>query len=407
MLIAYIFIFLPTVLYSGTLAFADIAGVNFWLVLVTTVLLVGIYTVRGGLAAVVWTDVAQCIMLLGGGLVLYFVTLSHIPGGWATMAHANPERFHLIRNSTDPVAPFLGLLAASVGVFLFYNASNQVMIQRVLGARTEWDGMMGIVFSGFINLLRPLVTCFLGFIVFYYCMQRGQMLSNPNLTFSFAVKTFGTTGLRGIIMAGFLAAVMGAASALVNSAATIFTLDIYGKSINPGVAEAPKILIGRMASVAVLITAAAWCPLIGRAQTIFTYFQTGVTYLATPFIAVILVGIFWKRPSALAGSVGLVGGLTIQILVALGAKLLFATGYLHQPLHWLYVAFVGEFLTILMVLATSLATSPAPAEQVAGLVWRPALVFAHMDRRQRWYKNVLMWYLVYSSLWFSLYYHFR
>jgi SSS family solute:Na+ symporter len=407
MLVAYIFIFLPTVLYSGTLAFADITGVNFWLVLLTTVVLIGVYTVRGGLAAVVWTDVAQCVMLLGGGLVLFFVALSHIPGGWATMVHANPERFHLIRSAGDPYAPFLGLLAASLGVFLFYNASNQVMIQRVLGARTQWDGLMGIVFSGFINLLRPLVTCFLGFIVFYYCTQRGEMLSNPNLTFSFAVKTFGTTGLRGIILAGFLAAVMGASSALVNSAATIFTLDIYGKSINCGAAEARKILVGRVASVAVLVTAAAWCPLIGLAQTIFTYFQTGITYLATPIIAVILVGIFWRRPGALAGSVGLMGGLAIQIIVAIGAKLLFATGHLHEPLHWLYVAFAAEVLTVLLIIMTSLATAPAPAEGLADLIWRPSLVWGHQGPPQPWYKNVLLWYLVYSSLWFSVYYHFR
>jgi SSS family solute:Na+ symporter len=233
------------------------------------------------------------------------------------------------------------------------------------------------------------------------------MLSNPNLTFSFAVKTFGTTGLRGIILAGFLAAVMGASSALVNSAATIFTLDIYGKSINCGAAEARKILVGRVASVAVLVTAAAWCPLIGLAQTIFTYFQTGITYLATPIIAVILVGIFWRRPGALAGSVGLMGGLAIQIIVAIGAKLLFATGHLHEPLHWLYVAFAAEVLTVLLIIMTSLATAPAPAEGLADLIWRPSLVWGHQGPPQPWYKNVLLWYLVYSSLWFSVYYHFR
>jgi solute:Na+ symporter, SSS family len=158
---------------------------------------------------------------------------------------------------------------ASIGVNLFYNASNQVMIQRVLGARTPWDGLMGIVFSGFINLLRPLVTCFLGLIVFRYCVLRGSMLSNPNLTFSFAVRTFAGTGLRGVIMAGFLAAVMGAAGATANSASTIFTLDIYGRFINIKASEETKVYVGRIATAAILLISAAWCPLVGRAQTIF------------------------------------------------------------------------------------------------------------------------------------------
>ena len=94
----------------------------------------------------------------------------------------------------------------------------------------------------------------------------------------------------------------------------------------------------------------------------------------TPIIAVILVGMFWKRPDARAGSVGLIGGLAIQILVAVGANLLVAAGYLH-PLHWLYLAFAAEMLTILLVIVTSLATAPASAGRVADLIWRPALVF--------------------------------
>jgi len=407
MLIAYVFIFLPTILYSGALAFSDITGIKFWIVLATTVVLIGAYTIRGGLAAVVWTDVIQCIMLLGGGLVLFFVALGHIRGGWSAMAHANPERFHLIRPPSDPYAPFLGLLAGSVGVFLFYNASNQVMIQRVLGARTQWDGLMGIIFSGFINMLRPLVTCFLGFIVFYYCVKRGAMLSDPNLTFSFAVKTFGPTGLRGIIMAGFLAAIMGSSSALTNSASTIFTLCIFRRFIRPQASEVNTVKVGRWASAVVLLVAAAWCPLIGKAETIFTYFQTGVTYLATPFIAVSLIGIFWRRAGSLAGSIGLLGGLTIQVVVALSAKLLFVRGYYGTEIHWFYLAFVAEILTIVLVVGVSLLTDPAPAERVEEFVWKPALILGDHGPNQPWYKSLLLWYFVYSVIWFTVYFYFR
>jgi SSS family solute:Na+ symporter len=407
MLVAYVFIFLPTVLYSGALAFSDITGVKFWIVLATTVVLIGVYTIRGGLAAVVWTDVIQCVMLLGGGLVLFFVALGHIPGGWTAMAHANPDRFHLIRPATDPYAPFLGLLAGSVGVFLFYNASNQVMIQRVLGARTQWDGLMGIIFSGFINMLRPLVTCFLGFVVFYYCVKRGVMLSDSNLTFSFAVKTFGPNGLRGVIMAGFLAAVMGASSALTNSASTIFTLCIFRRFIRPETSELSTVKVGRWASAVVLLIAAAWCPLLGRSESIFTYFQTGVTYLATPFIAVSLVGIFWRRAGPIAGSSGLIGGLVIQVAVAIAAKLLFLRGFYSREIHWLYLAFVAEVLTILLVVCVGLVTDPAPAGEIGEFLWKPSLIVDKRQPTHPWYQSLILWYLVYSAIWYMIYFHFR
>ena len=406
MLVAYVFIFLPTVFYSGALAFSDIAGLKFWIVLAVIVVLIGIYTVRGGLAAVVWTDLAQCVMLLGGGLILFFVALHHVPGGWAGMVRADPARFHLIRPASDPYAPFLGFVAASIGVFLFYNASNQVMIQRVLGAKTRWDGLMGIVFSGFINMLRPLVTCFLGFIVFRYCVLHNQMLQNPNLTFSFAVRNFATTGLRGVILAGFLAAVMGASSVLTNSASTIFTLDIYRRFFRPGATEAQTVQVGRIASTAVLLVAAAWCPLIGLSDTIFTYFQTGVTYLATPFIAVCLVGIFWRRAGELVGSVGLAGGIAIQILVAIAAKLLLVGGYLSHPLNWLYVAFIAEVLTILLMVIVALSTSPQADLEVSNMVWSPQLILTSVVSKGPWYKSLLLWYLLYTAIWFSVYWHF-
>ena len=407
MLVAYVFIFLPTILYSGALAFSDITGIHFWFVLMASVVLVGIYTVRGGLAAVVWTDVIQCVMLVGGGLVLFFVALGHIPGGWSALSSANPERFHLIKPPSDPYAPFLGLLAGSIGVFLFYNASNQVMIQRVLGARSRWDGLMGIIFSGFINMLRPLVTCFLGFVVFYYCSRHGQMLRDPNLTFSFAVKTFGPTGLRGVIMAGFISAVMGASSALTNSASTIFTLCIFKRFFRPQISELTTVRVGRWASALILLVAALWCPLIAKADTIFTYFQTGVTYLATPFIAVSLIGIFWRRPGRVAGAVGLLGGLIIQVSLALGAKMLVVRGYVHKEIHWLYVAFAAEILTILLVIMVSLSTVPAPVDQVEEFIWKPALVKGELATVRSWYKSLFFWYAIYSAIWFCVYAYFR
>jgi SSS family solute:Na+ symporter len=105
-----------------------------------------------------WTDAVQCVFLLGGGIVLFFVALGKIPGGWSAMMQANPERFHLYHPPLDPVAPFPALICGSLGVFLFYQATNQVMIQRVLGARSTWDGLMESCSPVYQPV--PIVTCF-------------------------------------------------------------------------------------------------------------------------------------------------------------------------------------------------------------------------------------------------------
>ena len=151
MLFAYIFVFLVPVLYGGSLTFASLTGWNFYYILWGMIALVAAYTVKGGLMSVVWTDALQCLMLIGGGLLLFFVSLHQVPGGWDAMVAANPERFHLYCPPDHEVAPFLGVLAGTIGLFVFYSAANQVMVQRVLGARSRWDGTMGIIFAG--NLL--------------------------------------------------------------------------------------------------------------------------------------------------------------------------------------------------------------------------------------------------------------
>ena len=131
-LLGYVFIFLPPVLYGGGITFSELTGWPSWAVILGIASLTASYTLLGGLGSVMWTDAMQCLMLIGGGVVLFFVALERIPGGWPAMVAAAPERFHLYRPPADPRAPFLGLIIASFGVFLFYQSTNQVMIQRVL-----------------------------------------------------------------------------------------------------------------------------------------------------------------------------------------------------------------------------------------------------------------------------------
>ena len=431
MLPAYVFIFLVPVLYGGSLTFAELTGWNFHAVLWLTVALVAAYTVKGGLASVMWTDAVQCVMLLGGGVVLYFVALGQIDGGWSAMAAANPERFHLYRPANDPVAPFLGMIFTSFRLNLFYCAGNQVMVQRILGARSTWDGLMGVVFAGFVNFFRPLVTCFLGLVVYHWIhvMHQAPALDDIDTAFPLVLQSLAPAwGLRGIVLMGFLAAVMSTVSALANSTATLFSLDVYKRFIHPKADDRRTIAVGRVTSVTALVAAALVAPAVRSAGGIFVYFQTGVTYLATPFISVILMGLLWKRSNYASALFGLIGGFAIQIAVALGLPPLLNSVYQGEPtgwlaqfvfvttnaagtpeirVHWLYLAFVAQVIIMAGMLVVSLVTPPPDPARAKPFAWSPRLLFQYEQGRVRpWYQRLSLWMAIYAAIWFYLYWRF-
>lgn len=404
-LIGYVFVFLPPVLYGGSLTLSELTGWPQHYVMAGIMIITASYTLLGGLSAVMWTDAIQCVMLIGGGVIFYFVALDKIPGGWEAMVAANPDRFHLYRPPSDQQAPFLGLVLASFGVFLFYQSSNQVMIQRILSARSTWDGIMGMIFSGFINLVRPLVTCLLGLIVYHWLdvMHKGPSLlpDGQDRSFPLALELFAPSGLKGVILAGFFAAVMATVSALTNSVATIFSLDVYKRFFRKHAGDREAIITGQLSGATALLIAAMVAPFVG-AVGMFTYFQTGVTYMATPFISVVLMGLFWKRTSYAGAIAGLAGGVLIQIVLAL-------TLYTFNiNLHWLYTGAIAEGLTILVIIAVSLATAPPQPEQVRPFLWKASWlkIFGDEEGKLPWWKQLKLWLALYALAWCYVYWRF-
>lgn len=403
-LVGYLFVFLPPVIYGGSLTLSELTGWPQIYVMGGIVLVTASYTLLGGLSSVMWTDAIQCIMLIGGGVTFFFIALHDIPGGWDAMVAAAPDRFHLYRPVDDPDAPFAGLILASFGVFLFYQSSNQVMIQRILSARSTWDGMMGLIFSGFINIVRPLVTCLLGLVLYHWLdvMHRGPSLlpDNQDRAFPLALQLFAPSGLRGIILAGFFAAVMASVSALSNSIATIFSLDVYRKYFRKNAGDKELIITGQVSGGTALLISCLVAPLVGSVG-LFHYFQTGVTYIATPFISVLLMGIFWKRASYKGAVAGLVGGVIIQILLAL---LLYG---LEIKLHWLYVGAIAQVLTMLLIIVVSLYSVPPTDEQVKPFLWNPSWLSTFENKEQRpWWQSIKLWLALYALAWCYIYWRF-
>jgi SSS family solute:Na+ symporter len=338
-------------------------------------------------------------------VIFYFVALDKIPGGWDAMVAAAPERLHLYQPPSDAEAPFAGLILASFGVFLFYQSSNQVMIQRILSARSTWDGMMGLIFSGFINIIRPLVTCLLGLIVYHWLdvMQQGPSLlpDSQDRAFPVALELFAPSGLKGIILAGFFAAVMSTVSALSNSIATIFSLDVYKKFIRKKAKDSELIITGQVSGGAALLISSWVAPLVGSVG-LFKYFQTGVTYMATPFISVLLMGIFWRRTSYAGAVAGLIGGVFIQIALAVS---LLAAG-IH--LHWLYVGAIAQVLTMLLIMVVSLNTAPPANEQVRPFLWRRSWLITLEEgaKKRPWWQSIKLWLILYAIAWCYIYWRF-
>ncbi|MBN1911287.1 MAG: hypothetical protein JW818_16195, partial [Pirellulales bacterium] len=349
-------------------------------------------------------DALQCLLLVGGGVVLFFIALGKVPGGWAAMEAASPDRFHLYRLPDDPEAPFPGIVLATFGVFIFYSAGNQVMAQRILAARSTWDALMGVLWAGVINLLRPLVTCFLGLIVFHWIhvMRAAPPLDNADEAFPFALRYLAPDwGLRGIILAGFLAAVMSTVSALANSTATIFSLDVYRRFFRPDATDMRLVWTGRVASVVSLAIAALVAPSVAYLGGVFRYFQNGVTYLATPFISVMLLGLLWKRTNYPGALFGLIGGSVITLVMALGAP---AAGLY---LHWLYLAAIAQAIIMSGVVVVSLLTSPPEKTQWQPFQWTPAALTQYDEGvRRPWYQSPLLWWSIYIVGWVYLYWRF-
>jgi solute:Na+ symporter, SSS family len=424
LLFLYVFVYMSMVLYAGSLTFSRAMfgdEVMWWqtvLVLLLIAVGVGAYTIHGGLTSVMWADLFQCILLMAGGITLFLVALNQIPGGWNAMIEGAktagvPERMHLFQPPDHPMAPFLGMLIAVFGAFTFYQVGNQAMVQRILAARTTWDGLMGLILAQVINFFRPLVTCFLGLVIWHWInvMHKAPemvpvLAKNKDLAFTYALKEFAPAGVRGVVLAGLIAAVMATLSGLVNSTSTMFSTDIYKKLIHRDATDREMVRVGRIASFVALLLAACISPIVGELGGVFKFFQNALTYIACPFMATVLMGILWKRVNYAAGMFGLVGGFFIEVILGVVFSGQFKSLGIPQ-LHFFYIGGIGEVIIIIGMVIITLTTAPPDPARISRFIWRPQLLEAFDEGvRRPWYQQVKLWYGVVTVIWLYLYWRF-
>ncbi len=406
-LVAYVFTKVSVTVFAGALVFQtllpDTFGTpdNAFLVgAVTTVVLTGIYTVLGGFRAVVYTEVAQTGLLLFGSVFITIFGLSEL-GGWGelkTIVSAKADTFALWRPLEDPDFPWLGVMIASPIIGIWYWCTDQFIVQRTLAAKSLQHARRGAIFGGFLKVLPVFIFLIPGMIG--YALHQKGVIQIPSedgklvgdMVFPTMVATLLPAGLRGIVVAGVLSALMSSLASLFNSSATLFTVDIYEK-ISPGASEKRLVFVGRVATVVVVVLGLIWIPVMKfiSGGGLYQYLQSVQGYLAPPITAVFLLGLFFKRINARGAlwglSVGFVIGMTkLTVQALLGAGVISSGGLLGAigELNFLYASGWLFLVSIAIVVGASLTAPAQPAEQIAGLTYGSLTPEQNEENRKSW-----------------------
>jgi len=292
-IIAYIFTKISVQLYAASVVLERVAGWSLWKTAVILVIATGIYTVAGGLAAVIYTDTVQTLILITGACALTIIGLSRVGGFSHLQTMVPPDYFHMIKPATDSAFPWTGIFFGAPILGIWYWCTDQVIVQRVLSARDEGHAKAGTIFAGFLKILPVFMLVLPGIIA--YALFKDQIADKPDYAYPTLVLNLLPTGLVGLVMAALLAAVMGAMSSVFNSASTLVTLDFY-KKINPQASEAQLVTFGRIATGGMVLLGLLWVPFIHLLSAqLYIYLQSVQAYISPPIAACFVFGILWPR----------------------------------------------------------------------------------------------------------------
>src|SRR3979490_1823687 len=257
-IIAYIFTKISVQLYAASVVLERVAGWSLWKTAVVLVIATGIYTIAGGLAAVIYTDTVQTLILITGAVALTLIGLHRVGGFAHLQTLVPPSYFHMIKPISDPNFPWTGIFFGAPIIGIWYWCTDQVIVQRVLSARDEGHAKAGTIFAGFLKILPVFMLVLPGIIA--YALYPGEVVK-PDYAYPTLVLNLLPTGLVGLVMAALLAAVMGAMSSVFNSASTLVTLDFY-KKIKPQASESQLVNFGRLATGVMVLLGLLWVPFI-------------------------------------------------------------------------------------------------------------------------------------------------
>ena len=393
-LLSYVIAKASVTIFAGALVFNQILGVEFWTGAIILVVVTGVYTIFGGLHAVMYTEAIQAFVLLIGSAVLLFVGLDKV-GGWSALMNEFPkEKLNMFRPLSDPEFPWLGILFASPIVGIWYWCTDQHIVQRCLAGRNEQQARRGTIFAAYLKLLPFFIFLIPGLIA-YVLHAKGQLVlplnadgqTDYNAAFPAMVEQIMPMGLRGLLAGGLLAALMASLASVYNACSTLFTMDIYQK-MKPEANEKELVRVGRIATGVVVILGMVWIPMMGRiSSTLYTYLQSVQSYLAPPIAAVFLLGVFFKRLNAKGAYTAMVLGFVLGIIkLSLELFKTDLSGFLYDfaTINFLYFCiYLFLFSTVVMVVVSLLTPKPSE-EQIKGLTFATTVAEDRVASRASW-----------------------
>jgi solute:Na+ symporter, SSS family len=372
----------------------------------------GFYTIIGGLSSAIYADIIHTIVLIVGSIFLAVFCLNEI-GGWDEFMRRFDDGvwMSLIRPANDPTMPWIAIIISLPILGFYFWGNNQVMVQRVLSAKSIDQGRKGVLFVAFIYLFTLFIFIMPGIIArginLFGVELPTDIISGDTLRNTFGVNTnevyprlimkLMPVGMMGLILAAMVSALTSALSATLNSVSTLFTMDFY-RQMNPKAESKKLVRVGQITSFVVLVIAVLWAPLIGKFASLVSYYQEFISYLAPPIVSAFLLGLFWKRSNAHGAFAGLMVGLATALIM-----MVFKFGFdIVVPIHFLMWAPILLIMSSVVNVIVSLSTAKPDETKVAENTWNVKLLTDDYKEHKStpWYKNfyVLAILLVIAAL---------
>lgn len=381
-LLTYIFVEIAAVLYLGALTMQAMLGIPIWICVIILAFTTGAYTILGGLKAVIWTEMVQLAVLIVGMIVLSYTTID-AAGGFSAVLETTKD-WKLIMPADDPDFPWTMYLGGLLCISIFYNATNQFIVQRTLAAKNEWHARMGVIFGDYLKFLIPFLIIFPALVA----VKLFPDLDKPDLLFSLLVENLLPTGLVGLVMAGLIAAVMSHLSGAINSCTTILTIDIYIPFMNKNATERQSVNFGKMSGVVIVILGIVCSGLIAlySEKPIFIYLMNAYGYFTPGIATMFLLGILWKGTTHTAAVFA--GLLTIPLSVFLE--------FVFPELSFFNRTGIVFWTCMVASVFVSQFTKKKEEKELIGLVWnRSALKLSKEERaQQRGLRNPTLWWAI-------------
>nr|XP_008766042.1 sodium/mannose cotransporter SLC5A10 isoform X1 [Rattus norvegicus]AAI61867.1 Slc5a10 protein [Rattus norvegicus] len=395
-------------LYAGALFVHICLGWNFYLSTILTLAITALYTIAGGLATVIYTDALQTAIMVVGAVILAVKAFNQI-GGYeqleAAYAQATPSRtipnttchlpradaMHMFRDPSTGDLPWTGMTFGLTIMATWYWCTDQVIVQRSLSARNLNHAKAGSILASYLKMLpmglmimpgmisRVLFPDDVGCVVPSECLRAcGAEIGCSNIAYPKLVMELMPIGLRGLMIAVMMAALLSSLTSIFNSSSTLFTMDIW-RQFRPGAGERELLLVGRLVIVVLVGVSVAWIPVLQGSNSgqLFIYMQSVTSSLAPPVTAIFLLGIFWRRANEQGAFWGLMAGLLVGAL-RLVLEFLYPEPHCGQidtrpfplgSIHYLHFAIALFFLTCAVMAAGSLLSPPPQQRQIENLTW--------------------------------------